>query len=318
MISNTEVSHEEVTDRLCMPTKTKTSSPAILNNLGAKCILEGRHDEALRCLSTALKITKTALVRGKQRRTDTQSQLAKQRSSRVAGQTDTPMESLQRPLQESSHFSSPHAPAQRITPLGQLPARGVRCPRNEDRYDEGVASSTPKNSKQNVYTTKTPTSSYIFADPIFLEERRVCQRHRHCLMKLTAIIAFNLGLVHHLLGRSIITKLEHQDSAAERIMHFERAVAFYTLSCRIQIVEWIVPDQLLAMAQLNNMAQIHDTLGNTKASQRLFERLLSYLVLYTESIRYKDNQEVQRRPLSGFRRNTARFILRDLNVAPAA
>lgn len=311
-----------ITNQVCMFTKSK-ASPVALSNQGAKLILEGRLEEALKSLEAGLRISKTVIARDMERRNRNRCHVAKQRSKFDGLLVDGPSDALQRP---HPSVSSQH---EQVTPLSLPPRQEASHPsRMEEK--QGVCSTSHENRRQNVNTKKISTSSYIFTDPIILEEHLVlCLRHRECAMKLTAIITFNMGLAHHLLGRSIITTLAQASAAdfdmekrvdlkKECMNHFKRAIAFYTLSCRIQIVERVFLDQIIAMAQLNNLAQIHETLGNLRTSKLLFERLLSNLVLYTESIRNKDNQEVVRRRLAGFHRNTTPFILGGPKVAPAA
>ena len=303
---------------------SKKTSPVVLNNLGAKLIILGSLPEALRCLTDSMRIVRN---------------ISEQHHKK--GNRNTREEVMN--LTCTSHSSSP----QKLTPplislsrgelartltIGGHPRKTTTETTTPFQRPRKKGGRHGDNSNQeNIVIQRSLVSTYIFTDPVLLEDNKQCfHRHRRCLVKLTAIICFNLGLVHHLLGRSIITTLaqgsldfnqEKRNSLRRNcVVHLKRAIGFYTISCRIQICHKGVAllDPVLAMAQLNNLAQIHDTLGNVESSKRLFERLLSNLVLHTEFIRNKANAKVERKRLSGFYRNTARFVLQCPKLAPAA
>lgn len=176
------------------------------------------------------------------------------------------------------------------------------------------------------------SNTFVYADPIVLDDEPVvCHRHQQCLMKITVTILFNMALAHHLMARSTLTRLQEEDESWDEERRNElqrhctsdlkRAVALYTLSCRIHVFERLSMNEMIAMAHLNNLGQIHAILGNTSLSKAFFEKLLSNLALYTESNRDGKHQATRRgrrRRLAGFYRNAAQIILRGPELAPAA
>ncbi len=184
-------------------------------------------------------------------------------------------------------------------------------------------------TSSNMKLAPISTSSYLYSDPIMLDEQpQLCHRHRKCLMKIAVSILFNIALAHHLIGRSTAARLfkasneeESRNDLRRKCRNdLKRAVAFYTLSCRIHIFECIEMSEMMAMAHLNNLGQIHAILGNTRLSKAFFEKLLSNLALYNEYFRDTDNHETKekRKRLVGFYRNAAQIILSDPMFAPAA
>jgi hypothetical protein len=149
------------------------------------------------------------------------------------------------------------------------------------------------------------------------------------MMRLAVVIIFNMALSHHLLGRSMITLVNDSrfDHSPEKTLEWKRigmaelkrAFALYSLSCRIQVRERVVVDEILSMAHLNNLGWIHATFGNTQTCTAIFERLLSNLVLYTEFSRCRPNRLLRMtRRLSGFHKNTVQVIFGKSVVASAA
>lgn len=196
-----------------------------------------------------------------------------------------------------------------------------------------TAAACPPKKTAKLMTSLALSDTYVYADPIILDdESLVCHRHRQCLMKITVTILFNMALAHHLMARSTLIRMFDEESSSsldEEHRHelqrtcrcdLKRAVTLYTLSCRIHVFERLSMNEMIAMAHLNNLGQIHAILGNTSVSKAFFEKLLSNLALYTESYRDSEHQATRRgrRRLAGFYQNATQIILRGPELAPAA
>lgn len=353
--------------------REKVSSPVTMNNLGARLIVEGRHNDALRYLATSMKHVRVLLSRDRPQRrggSNTVDMVCKQVNLAAiegrAGNADTnptttPLSTGessweqrrggQRPstrrlsfrhrrsgTMAASSMSSGQQQEGRVTSSGST----LQTLKGEEDHpatdiEEGTVTTkktapcSPVSVAATTKTSLTSSNTFVYADPIVLDDEAfVCHRHRRCLMKITVTILFNMAVAHHLMARSMLTLTEDADSSLEEEVRNEmqrqcrsdlkRAVTLYTLSCRIHVFERLSMNEVIAMAHLNNLGQIHAILGNVSLSNAFFEKLLSNLALYTES--YRDGKHHAsrqgRRRLAGFYRNAAQVILRGPELAPAA
>ena len=326
-------------------------SPVDLNNRGADLILQGRHFEALLCFEASLKITKAWLAREEQKKRTWRSY------RRASSGTSTEHPGQQRKVLGSALriFPSSKAQSPRVTSsderaTGQETASNASLPGQMEGLPHAATSSkeqqesinksddnlspgahTKESKRSTPKAPPHPIPSYIFTDPIFLHDQppHACRCHRECLMRLATVTLFNMAIAHHFMGNTLlkhchtspVLKTDHEtrkDFENDAITDLQRAIALYTLSCRIQILENVILDDLVVLAHFNNLGQIHAMIGNIKASTVLFERLLSNLVLCTERIRNKEDRARARLRFAVLYRNTAQLILRSPAVAPAA
>lgn len=165
--------------------------------------------------------------------------------------------------------------------------------------------------------------SFVCLKPYFLHDDSdywhggvaIDGHHRGALMKVTVAILFNLALCHHRLANNNTDTID-----VERKSHLLKALAIYSLSCRIQLQEDMVLDDIHLLSHINNMGTIHKELGNTEMSRRCWSRLLSHLVLYRELAREREDQSVSdlRTIVEGFHGNVTHLLLRDASTAPSA
>lgn len=366
---------------------SKSCAPVLLNNMGARYILEGRYSDAMQCLSRALKFSKKAMADGRRwRHANASARPDAGRGTFAFSRNERPTETRTRSAANHHHqlngghtVSSPEDDT--VVAEGDQPARRsdfddralvptvsieegtqgigahhrivaqatVRTMVRAHPTDESCAVSTSHlELKSSSGVTKSPDGrerthflhpataldvsgpSYVYSEPVMLDpERKLCHRHRSCVMRITVTIIFNMALAHHLRGRSMIAtgNVSPPTRSAEEInelnemgrSELRRASALYSLSCRIQVKEGVLIDEILSMAHLNNLGWIHATLGNTQSSVLVFERLLSNLMLYTQLARSRTSRcSGTKRRLSGFRRNATQFILGKLVLASAA
>jgi len=209
---------------------------------------------------------------------------------------------------------------------------------------------------------------FVYSDPILIPEEdnewfsSCClDCHRSLVTRLTVVILFNMALAHHLLGRSLMvgssTTTTSQKPTSEeekepndddddkggkttktmRIMmgqaELKKAMVLYSMSCRIQLRERIIIDRILSMAHLNNLGWIQTKLGNRQIAYRIFERLLSNLLLNAalssyrrtgggrtnERRRFIDHPLTRRyQSLSRFHENAIQVVLGKIVSASAA
>lgn len=146
-------------------------------------------------------------------------------------------------------------------------------------------------------------------------------------MKMTLVILFNTALAHHLHGRNTMAMLQSAEDRKlenrailrkELLMSLERATTHYRLSCRIQVIECVYLEDIVVMANVNNLGQIYAMLGDIPTSKLMFERLLSDLILCTQRLRNDEEAGRRRQAFAVFYQNTAHLILRGPIVATAA
>jgi hypothetical protein len=247
-----------------------------LNNTGASLLLEGRHDHAVKTFVQALKLTRCLM---RKERTPEQKKRKGSTPSRVKHGSHNLCSDLcnaNSMAGDSTHIS-----------IGDFVIEG------------------------NVNSAKVElSSSFVFMNPILIDQDTAVTRERQCLMKLAIILIFNLGLTHHMLG------LQQGPDSSTRFSNLRKAFSLYELSCNMQIQEDVLLSDLYAMAHLNNLGQIQAVLGNQGMAKKYFFRLLQHLLLFKECSKQEDERSHQE--LEGFFRNTTWLILRGPALAPAA
>jgi hypothetical protein len=174
---------------------------------------------------------------------------------------------------------------------------------NDELYDDSLDADSTKSNAD-------PSDDFIFSDPIFVNQDEAFVKDRRCFMKLTVVIIFNLGLTHHLRSGA-----QAPSDSSRRTSDLTKALALYELSCRTQILEDVVLNELYTMAHFNNLGVVHAALGNVDMAIKCFRRLLKGLVLHKECTTEED---INSQELEGFYQNSMGLILQDPAVAPAA
>jgi hypothetical protein len=259
-----------------MKTLAATLLTVQLNNTGASLLLEGHHEHAAKTFVQALKLTRCLMP--KERTLEQKKCKGKTSSSRVKPVSHN----LCSDLCNANNTDSTHT---------------------NGGFDN-IEGNVNKSSKVEF------SNYFVFTKPILIDQDiTVSQERRKCLMKLTIIIIFNLGLTHHMIG------LQQGPDSSTGSSNLRKAFTLYMLSCKMQFQEDVQLSDLYTMAHLNNLGQIHAAHGNQGMAEKHFSRLLQHLLLYKECSK---EDERSHQELEGFFRNTTWLILRGPAMAPAA
>lgn len=255
-----------------MADHTETNIPADLNNSGAELLLDRRYNQAVETFVRALKLSKS--LRWK--------------------------EDASTEIEESRPLS--------IKSLGQSKSRSTRFDSANSNRKESPCTDCGFVLIEANTESSISDSAFIFTEPILIEQDTMTSCRKECILRLTAIIIFNLALSHHLMS------LNETDLSA-RSTAIEKAVSLYELSCKIQYEEDVYISAIHTMAHLNNLGQLHLSMGDLDKSTKCFRSLLKHLVLYTENT---EEEERPKNELEIFFQNALGLILRDPAVAAAA
>jgi hypothetical protein len=143
----------------------------------------------------------------------------------------------------------------------------------------------------------------ICIPPSFLLDSSSQQKHDVPAVLLTAVVLFNLALLH---------QLSAQDGE-NRQAKLTKAAQLYTLVNELQFADRVANNVWFAMATVNNLGLVHAQLQDATNANRCFESLLAMLMFSTEGA------QKRRDDFDGFLRNVSRFISTSLSIgAPAA
>jgi hypothetical protein len=127
----------------------------------------------------------------------------------------------------------------------------------------------------DIYDQGLRMEAYFTADPIV--DQALC----------SAITIFNIGLVHHIAGQQHNICRQHEFLQKSLRLYETSLQLLQRLGVRSSTENAVV--DLLNMALLNNMAQIHFELSSFESSQILFEHLVRFSSSTTMAT-YSDEQ----------------------------
>jgi hypothetical protein len=143
----------------------------------------------------------------------------------------------------------------------------------------------------------------ICIPPSFLLDSSSQQKHYVPAVLLTAVVLFNLALLH---------QLSAQDGENHQAK-LTKAAQLYTLVNELHVPNRVANNVWFAMATVNNLGLVHAQLQDATNANRCFEGLLAMLMFSTEGA------QKRRDDFDGFLRNVSRFISTSLSIgAPAA
>jgi hypothetical protein len=147
---------------------------------------------------------------------------------------------------------------------------------------------------------------FVYRHPIFIASESDSENET----VLSIILVFNMALSHHLIAMD----LQHNaEATTKRRIRLKLAVKLYKLGSSMQIESDIALSATYTLATVNNWAQISKVLNNEKSSKRLFNHLVTSLMIIIESGATDEIDEID-----GFMGNASKMILRECSFAAAA
>eukprot|EP00980_Cylindrotheca_fusiformis_P013179 scaffold3348_cov74-Cylindrotheca_fusiformis.AAC.5 len=190
------------------------------------------------------------------------------------------------------------------------------CNTDDDKYhfnsgemtslDECMISSKTKSISHT--SEDGPETPYVYKTAIQLPARLVQRRDRNNI--ISSVLLFNLALAHQL------DASESEDSSPEMYtLRLYKAMHLFKLGYRIQERKgYLNGNMLFALATLNNLGVVHNYLNLPVVADLCFNKLLSILMLLTESKCFDTNQL----ELNGFFQNASTAIATYKSTAAAA
>ena len=159
--------------------------------------------------------------------------------------------------------------------------------------------------KSSPYMESNSRRGFIFSSPIEVHDD-LEGAPMHCYLRMSFIVMFNLAISHHLLAMS------NQDRMTQ-IDNLEKATRLYQLAYGIHMQEDVNISVYQTIPIVNNLSQVHYSLGNFRDANVCCKNLLTTLVFLRECGEDKtvDN-------LDGFYSNVMHLVLQDRQVATAA